>query len=84
MYSNNSTVSENLSSRTNDGRDETWDLFANRCMFVTLDTRKVESLAYHKNLKNVETMEARQNRRFYGKMGHLTLWPSYIGEDIWD
>ncbi len=43
MYKNNySTVSGNLSLRTNDGRDEIWDLFANKCMFVTLDTRKVE------------------------------------------
>jgi len=25
-------------------------------------------------------MEALQNRRFYGKMECLTLWPTYIGE----
>jgi hypothetical protein len=29
--------------------------------------------------KNVETMEAPQNRRFYGKMECLFLWPAYIG-----
>jgi len=29
---------------------------------------------------NVETMEAPQNRRFYGKMECLPLWPTYIGE----
>jgi hypothetical protein len=51
MYKNNSTVSGNLSLRTNDGRDEIWDLFANKCMFVTLDTRKVELLAYRKRTK---------------------------------
>jgi len=28
----------------------------------------------------VETMEASQNRRFYGKMECLSLWPTYIGE----
>jgi len=28
----------------------------------------------------VETMEAAQNRRFYGKMECLPLWPTYIGE----
>jgi hypothetical protein len=31
--------------------------------------------------KNVETMEAPQNRRFYGKMECLPLWPTYIGEN---
>ncbi len=30
--------------------------------------------------KKVETVNAPQNRRFYGKMEFLTLWPSYIGE----
>jgi hypothetical protein len=25
-------------------------------------------------------MEAPQNRKFYGKMEHLPLWPTYIGE----
>jgi hypothetical protein len=25
-------------------------------------------------------VNAPQNRRFYGKMEFLTLWPSYIGE----
>jgi len=30
--------------------------------------------------KKVETIEAPQNRRFYGKMQSLSLWPSYIGE----
>jgi hypothetical protein len=25
-------------------------------------------------------MEAPQNKRFYGKMGCLALWPNYIGE----
>jgi len=30
--------------------------------------------------KKIETMEARQNRRFYGKMVFLPLWPTYIGE----
>jgi hypothetical protein len=80
MYRNNSTVSGNLSLRTNDGRDEIRDLFANKCMFATLDTRKVESLAYPKPKKKVETMDAQQNRRFDGKKESLALWPSYIGE----
>jgi hypothetical protein len=31
-------------------------------------------------VKKVETMEAPQNRRFYGKMECLPLWPAYIGE----
>jgi hypothetical protein len=30
--------------------------------------------------KKVETMEAPQNRSFYGKMECLSLWPTYIGE----
>jgi hypothetical protein len=30
--------------------------------------------------KKVETMEVPQNRRFYGKMECLLLWPTYIGE----
>jgi len=30
--------------------------------------------------KKNETMEAPQNRRFYGKMEYLHLWPTYIGE----
>jgi len=30
--------------------------------------------------KIVETMEAPQNRRFYGKMEYFFLWPTYIGE----
>ncbi len=30
--------------------------------------------------KKVETMEPPQNRRFYGKMECLSLWPTYIGE----
>jgi hypothetical protein len=30
--------------------------------------------------KIVETMKAPQNRRFYGKMECLPLWPTYIGE----
>jgi hypothetical protein len=30
--------------------------------------------------KEVETMEASQNRRFYGKMECLPLWHTYIGE----
>jgi len=33
-----------------------------------------------KKKKKVETMEAPQNRRFYGKMERLPLWPTYIGE----
>jgi hypothetical protein len=36
--------------------------------------------------KKVETMEAPQNRRFYGKMKCLPIWPTYIdekGEDFW-
>jgi hypothetical protein len=33
-----------------------------------------------KKKKKVETMEAYQNRRFYGKMKCLPLWPTYIGE----
>jgi hypothetical protein len=33
-----------------------------------------------KKKKKVETMEAPQNRRFYGKMECRALWPSYIGE----
>jgi hypothetical protein len=38
-------------------------------------------LAHHKKKrKKVETMEAPQNNRFYGKMECLRLWPSYIGE----
>jgi hypothetical protein len=28
----------------------------------------------------VETIEAPQNRRFYGKMECLTVWPTYIGD----
>jgi len=30
--------------------------------------------------KKVKTMETPQNRRFYGKMECLPLWPTYIGE----
>jgi hypothetical protein len=30
--------------------------------------------------KKDETIKAPQNRRFYGKMEYLHLWPSYIGE----
>jgi hypothetical protein len=30
--------------------------------------------------KKVETIETPQNRRFYGKMECLPLWPTYIGE----
>jgi hypothetical protein len=30
--------------------------------------------------KKVETMETAQNKRFYGKMACLPLWPNYIGE----
>jgi hypothetical protein len=30
--------------------------------------------------KIYKTMEAPQNRRFYGKMEYLSLWPSYIRE----
>jgi len=30
--------------------------------------------------KKVETVEAPQNTRFYGKMECLPLWPTYIGE----
>jgi hypothetical protein len=30
--------------------------------------------------KKVETMEPPQNRRLYGKMECLSLWPTYIGE----
>jgi hypothetical protein len=30
--------------------------------------------------KKVETMKAFQNRRFYGKMECLPLWPTCIGE----
>jgi len=51
MYRNNPTVSGNLSLRTNDGRDEIWDLFANKCMFVTLDTRKVEFIGLSQTKK---------------------------------
>jgi hypothetical protein len=29
---------------------------------------------------NVETMKAPQNRRFYGMIECLPLWPNYIGE----
>jgi hypothetical protein len=29
---------------------------------------------------NIETMKPPQNRRFYGMMECLSLWPSYIGE----
>jgi hypothetical protein len=35
-------------------------------------------LAHRK--KKVETMEAPRNRKFYGKMECLPLWPTYIGE----
>jgi len=41
--------------------------------------------------KKIETMEALQNRRFYGKMECIVLWPSYVvekgeafGQNIWD
>jgi hypothetical protein len=30
--------------------------------------------------KKDETMEAPQNRRFYGKMEYLHIWPTYIDE----
>jgi hypothetical protein len=30
--------------------------------------------------KKVETMEPPQNRRLYGKMEYLSLWPTYIGK----
>jgi hypothetical protein len=30
--------------------------------------------------KKLETMEAPQNRSFYGKMECFPLWPMYIGE----
>jgi hypothetical protein len=30
--------------------------------------------------KKVKTLKAPQNRRFYGNMGCLPLWPTYIGE----
>jgi len=30
--------------------------------------------------KEVETVEAPQNRRFCGTMETLSLWPTYIGE----
>jgi hypothetical protein len=30
--------------------------------------------------KKVEAMEAPQNKRFYGKIKCLPLWPTYIGE----
>jgi hypothetical protein len=30
--------------------------------------------------KEVKTSDAPQNRRFYGKMKCLPLWPTYIGE----
>jgi hypothetical protein len=33
---------------------------------------------HHK--KKVETMDAPQNKRFYGKMECLPLWPTYLGE----
>jgi hypothetical protein len=33
-----------------------------------------------KKQKKVETMEAPQNRKFYGKMECLPLWPTYLGE----
>jgi hypothetical protein len=35
-------------------------------------------LAYHR--KKVEIMEAPRSGKFYGKVGCLRLWPSYIGE----
>jgi hypothetical protein len=37
-------------------------------------------VAHRKKKKKIETMGAPQNRRFYGKMDCLPLWPSYIGE----
>jgi len=30
--------------------------------------------------KKVETMEAPQNKRFYGKRECLPLWPTYVGD----
>jgi len=30
--------------------------------------------------KKIETMEAPQNKRFYGKMKCLAFWPTYKGE----
>jgi len=33
-----------------------------------------------KKTKKVETMEAPQNKFFYGKIKCLLLWPSYIDE----
>jgi hypothetical protein len=30
--------------------------------------------------KKVETIEAPQNKRFYGKMKCLSFWPTYKGE----
>jgi hypothetical protein len=30
--------------------------------------------------KKVQTMEPPQNRRFYGKIEFLPIWPTYLGE----
>jgi hypothetical protein len=30
--------------------------------------------------KKIETMDTPQNRRFFGKMKCLSVWPTYIGE----
>jgi hypothetical protein len=37
-------------------------------------------LAHHKEKTKTRTLKAPLNRRFYGKMECLPLWPSYIGE----
>jgi hypothetical protein len=63
-------------------------------MFETLDTLNDASWPSQKPVddgpeklnpwpitKNqVETMEAQQNRRFYGKIGSFVFWPRYIAE----
>jgi hypothetical protein len=37
-------------------------------------------LAHHKEKTKTKTLKAPQNRKFYGKMECLPLWPTYIGE----
>jgi hypothetical protein len=34
--------------------------------------------------KKVETMKAPQNKRFYGKMECIPLWPTYVGDKTYE
>jgi hypothetical protein len=49
-----------------------------RPIFIFISGNAPISCAHHK--KTVETIEAPQNRRSYGKMKSLPLRPTYIGE----